>query len=98
MSLNRIDMDDCSKHKKEVAGISDMKLLAEMIGDLNYESLNNFLAHLSLKIRDDANKDYVGNREKLATELHIAADCIGKSREAIAAAWKISKPFMESKK
>lgn len=32
-------MSDCKNHKKEVAGISDMKVLAEAIGDLHYEAL-----------------------------------------------------------
>jgi len=40
-------LPDCSQHKKEVAGILDMKVLAEMIGDLHYETLAEFLNSLA---------------------------------------------------
>lgn len=53
---------DCSKHKKEVLGCSDMKQLAEMIGDLHYESLEIFLRELKRKLEADGRKDFEEGR------------------------------------
>ena len=66
-------MSDCSNHKKEVAGISDMKLLAEMIGDLRYDTLEELLDKLADKLLLDAAKDRAAGRNKLADELHSAS-------------------------
>lgn len=89
---------DCSHHSKEVAGISDMKVLAEMIGDLHYESLAEFLAQLSNKLRLDALRDRVGGRVELSTQLRYASGDIYNSSQCINEAWQICKPFMEQNK
>ena len=57
---------NCSQHKKEVAGISDMKQLAEMIGDLHYETLAEFLNALAEKLHNDYVKDDEAGRTELA--------------------------------
>lgn len=88
-------MGDCSKHKKEVAGISDMKELAEMVGDLHYETLAEFLWQLNLKIHNDAIKDAHGKRFLLATALATASNKINEAAQNIESAWQISKPFMK---
>jgi hypothetical protein len=91
-------MSNCSKHKKEVAGVSDMKILAEMIGNLHYESLAGFLNELAAKLKIDAEKDYDGSRTRLADQLYYASNSIANAYYSIQEAWKISKPFMENEK
>lgn len=87
--------NDCSQHKKEVAGISDMKVLAEMIGDLHYDSLFGLLENLYLKLESDANKDEGAGRSKLSSCLKNAASYLYLVSEEIREANEISKPFMK---
>lgn len=88
-------MSDCSQHKKEVAGISDMKLLAEMIGDLHYETLANLLHHLVLKFRKDGIRDIDADKLDLGDILlQSSGDCFSLAKK-IQKAWKISKKFMK---
>jgi hypothetical protein len=87
---------DCSKHKKEVEGYQgSLQELAEDLGDLHYESLAEFLGHLSEKLEKDSIADMKRNRMKLAGSLHHAADDIHSACIGIERAWKISKPYME---
>ncbi|HXS61096.1 MAG TPA: hypothetical protein VN703_09845 [Candidatus Sulfopaludibacter sp.] len=58
-------MKDCSNHKKDVAGISDMKELATLIGDLHYETLGDFLHCLSNKLKIDSDKDLANGRKTI---------------------------------
>ena len=87
-------MSNCSNHKKEVLGISDMKILAEMIGDLHYETLGELLDYLCLKIYNDSVKDKLAGKERLSINLKECSLHIGKAYEYMNDAWKISKPFM----
>lgn len=89
-------MDNCEKHKKEIAGISDMKVLAEMIGDLHYESLTEFLDRLCDKLLLDAAKDRAKGRKDLANVLEYSANHIYEAHVEMETAWQISKPFMKS--
>lgn len=88
-------MSDCSKHKKEVAGVSDMKKLAEMIGDLHYESLAHLLVELNIKLYLDSSKDFSENRIGLSNNLNAASNRIQEAAKYIYKAWQISKPFMQ---
>lgn len=88
-------MSNCSQHKKEVAGISDMKVLAEMIGDLHYESLYIFLSQLHIKLHEDGLKDRLNGRENLGHCLQAASYDIKEAAGEISIAWRISKPFMQ---
>lgn len=87
-------MSDCSKHKKEIEGISDMKILAEKIGDLHYESLSELLYHLQDKIWKDGQKDIFNGRVNLGENLLDASISLDAVAEFIKKAWEISKPFM----
>lgn len=86
---------DCSQHKTSVAGISDMKKLAEMIGDLHYETLAELLDYLANKFARDAINDAKAGRYSLATELNCASQNIHEAFGNIESAWEISKPFMK---
>lgn len=81
-------LSDCSKHRKDVAGISDMKVIAEMIGDLHYESLSAFMFAFKEKLFKDGIKDIKNGKSKLGSHLLEAA-------KNIQSAWLISKPFMD---
>lgn len=89
-------MNDCSNHKKDVAGISDMKVLAEMIGDLHYETLTILFNYLVIKINEDGHNDWMAGRDQLAAELKCAATQLLKAANNIEKAWQISKPFMKN--
>ena len=88
-------MGDCSNHAKDIAGITDMKALAEMIGDLHYETLAELLAHLADKLYNDAKKDSAAGRIQLSNKLYNAAECVAQSDHVISEAWEICKPFMK---
>lgn len=85
---------DCSRHKKEVAGISNMKELAEMIGNLHYESLADFFIELQCKFIRDAGNDERQGRIQLAECLDEAAAHTSWVAAEIKNAWEISQPFM----
>ena len=87
----------CEKHKKippNYTGAS-LKDLAEEIGDLHYESLEELLNLVSQKLLRDSVKDRQRGRTKLANELTSAAANSGYASQAIGRAWKISKPYMQ---
>lgn len=88
----------CENHKKEVSGISDMKVLAEMIGDLHYETLTKLLGMLGTKIYADGVADRIAGRTNLGYALHDASNQLLIAASFINNAWLISKPFMEPKK
>jgi CHAD domain-containing protein len=87
-------MDDCSRHSKQVAGIADMKFLAEAIGDLHYEQLSLLLYHLSDKFFHDGKKDEREGRTQLSSSLFKAQLSTHRAHQHIDEAWKISKPFI----
>lgn len=90
-------MSDCSNHKREVAGISDMEILAEMIGDLHYETFTVLLYRLTKKLEKDSMNDNNAGREKLASALQYAGLSLFESACRMERVWNISKPFMEGK-
>lgn len=88
---------DCSRHIKEVAGINDMAVLAEMVGDLHYETLADFFVELQCKFIRDAGKDERQGRFKLAECLDEAAAHTSWVAAEIKNALEISQPFMNGK-
>jgi len=87
----------CEQHKMVVEKYSGGSLqdLATDIGDLHYEALVTFLAHLSHKIEFDAMRDSEGGRPKLASELLFAARSLEDATKSITKALFISEPFMK---
>ena len=84
------------KHSKKIEKYSgSLKELAEDIGNLHYESLAEFLRHLSTKLDNDMNKDMAAGRVKLATELEAAEFNIWAASGRIQLAWLISQPYMK---
>lgn len=89
---------DCSNHPREVAGVSDMKELARMIADLNYETMSDLLEHLAMKISLDALNDRRAGRIKLADQLFLVSGYIQQATFHTVEAYEISKPFMQNNK
>jgi hypothetical protein len=87
--------DNCSSHEKAVLGESDMKKLAAIVGNLHYETLTEFLYHLSQKINYDGEKDYESGREKLASALQYLSMSIFESSLRSNIVWQICKPYMK---
>lgn len=88
---------DCSNHKRDVLGISDMAELANLIGDLHYETLSLLLDKLADKIYLDAAKDRADGRVLLSEVLELIASDIYSASIYSEKAWQICKPFMENK-
>lgn len=90
-----MDKLDCSRHSKQVGGFTDMKLLAEAIGELHYKTLAELFSHLASKLMVDAHNDALAGRTKLADQLHYTYHAIQIAHFGISNAWEISKPYMD---
>lgn len=86
----------CEQHKKDLFGQTDMKVVAEAIGDLRYETFAELLDYLANKLARDAINDAKGGRYQLATELNCASQKVHETFDHIESAWHYSKPFMEN--
>ena len=80
-------------HKKQQE--KELRVMAEEIGDLHYESLYQFLGFLGEKLNKDANKDHDGGRTQLAAKLFEAAELSHQAGDWIHEAWDICKPYMK---
>lgn len=89
-------MDNCEKHKRDLFGETDMKKVAEAIGDLHYEALAELLLRLNEKLGSDAKIDEEGNRTLLSKKLWLAKGGIYTAYTNIVIASAISKPFMDN--
>lgn len=87
-------MSDCSNHKKDLFGESDMKHLAGLISELHCESLAILLKELSKNLKQDSRKDWANKRMQLSNRLKEASDHLKVAYTYINEAWQISKPFM----
>ena len=87
-------MSNCSNHRKDVHGETDMKHLAEEIGNLHYETLSILLIYLNKKLVEDSKKDNAAGRKVISRALNKAANDIKSAQIHISRAWEISKPFM----
>ena len=85
------------QHKAEIKYPGGAEQLAEDLGNLRYDTLSAFLELLSIKLTKDSEKDASRDREQLAMALRTAAQAVHGASGWIDIAWKISKPYMESK-
>lgn len=90
----REETPDCSTHRKDLNGLTDMKAVAESIGNLHYETLAELLLRLKEKLQDDSTKDKEGGRELLAKKLWLAAGGIYTGYVNITIASAVCKQFM----
>lgn len=88
-------IENCADHKKDILGISDMKQLAELIGDLHYETMFNLFRELTWKFDRDGKKDLNSGKINLGCKLMDARLKAFTLSEEIRECWQISKPFMK---
>jgi len=80
------------KHSNE---IFNNKEIAIKIGDLYYDSLEEFLNDLSEKLNKDSKADFKRKRYKLSKSLKNASEHIKAAAKEISVAWDISKPYVK---
>lgn len=85
---------DCSQHPKDLYGETDMKKAAEVIGNLNYDSLSTLLYHLSDKLYIDGRKDFNAGRTQLSEKLFEAQKNVHRAYQMIDQAFKRCERFM----
>ena len=84
-----------NKHPTTVAAYhGNLKQLAEDIGNLRYDALQELLDHLSQKMFRDATADTGRGRHRLAKSLRGTGEGLRDAMYGAAEAWKISKPYM----
>lgn len=88
-------MDNCSQHKKSVLGEADMKIVAEAIVNLHYESLPELFRYLAQGFESASVTDYWDNKKKLGRKLMQISGHMGLAAFDAKDAFEISKPFMD---
>lgn len=86
---------DCAAHPRKIAGVGNMRQLAQLVGNLHYKSFAEFLDKLTDKLFLDAAKDRAAGRKRLANALEHTANHLFNAHVESEEMWKISKPFME---
>lgn len=84
------------KHKKQIEGYS-LEDLAEEVGNLRYDALQEFLGLLSKKLHKDSEADWDRGRPQLSRALNESAANTAMASNAIGTAWRISEPYMSTK-
>lgn len=87
-------MDDCSDHKKDIAGITDMKLIAEMIVNLHHESVAKLFEELPIAFNNASTVDYDQKNNALGYNQASIAHFLWKAEPHAKRLWEISKQFM----
>lgn len=70
-------------------------LLAEEIGNLRYDSVEEFLHFLAAKLTKDSEADAKNGRLQVANNLMSAARFLEKSSIEIRKAWRVCKPYLQ---
>lgn len=87
---------NCSKHIVPEY-LQDLRQVAIDIADMPYDKLMDFFHFLSLKIRQDGDKDIAGGRDQLGIELNKLATEINGARFITEKIWNICEPYMRKK-
>ena len=80
------------KHPTRITGYP-LEELAEKVGDLRYDKLQEFLEFLSAKILKDAEADRLRQRLKLSKNLQSLGENIQTASLHAKEAWKICQPY-----
>jgi hypothetical protein len=84
------------KHPIDIKGFDTMKELATDIGNLEYETLQEFLKELGAKINDDAERDESAGKEELAGELYNLGEMINDIADSLEGTIEICKPYQDA--
>lgn len=86
---------DCKHHLDHIPKYpGTLEQLANDIGDLKYNKLEELLGHLEKKIRGDAERDKQAGRTQLSARLQYATGVLLELRGQITRAWRLCKPYM----
>ena len=84
------------KHQKWIKNYErNFEKLAEEVGDLRYDSLEEFLLLLSKKIGKDSVADERRGRKRLSKCLEECSKNLDSASKQIKESWRISRPFMD---
>lgn len=86
------------KHLTTLPYKTDLKELAEDIGNLQYDSLAEFLQYLSDKLKRDCVADLKRKRPQLSIYLFLCSTYLNRASEIIKNTWRICKPYMNEDK
>lgn len=85
-----------AKHPRKVENYKgSLDDLVKELGNLSYDVLSEVISKLADDIKRQADKDYSGNRKKLAGKLYLTAEKLYDAKEKLDEAWKICKPYMK---
>lgn len=88
---------DCSKHKKDLFGETDMKVVAKAIRNMHHEARAILIDELANEISLEGWEDQKLKPE-LSEQLFTVAGYLTKAAIHSNFVWQISKPYMENKK
>lgn len=88
-------MPTCTTHPRDLYGHTDMKEVAEAIGNLHYEVLAELFVHIAEKMYKDGTKDFDAGRVQLGNNLLSVANKLAIATTDILRAWEICKPHMK---
>lgn len=81
--------------KHDTKTIEELEALSEELGNLEFNSLSDFLESLAIKFLSDSIKNKNIGRVKLSQELEMASIYARKASESIENAYGLSKRFVE---
>ena len=84
------------KHLKTVPDFNgDLEELAQQVGNLRYDSLEEFLTFLADDLVRQGDADGLNGRTKLSTQLYKTAEVLYQARDEMTATWDICEPYMK---
>lgn len=86
--------NDCSQHTKEVAGISDMEVLAEMIENMSYEQHPKLFKELAKRYKERSRSDWKEGKVQLSIRGKAISNLLKYAYVPANEMRQISKPFM----
>lgn len=90
-------MNNSWKHSVCISGSPDTQKLAQEIGDLRYDAIGAFFAHLARKFKLDADADAARGRKRLAASLYLTYAWLESLRNEMDRAYRICAPHMTGK-
>ena len=88
----------CENHKKDVCGITDMKVLAEMIENMSYEQHPKLFKELAKRYKERSRVDWKEGKVQLSSRGKTLSELMKAAYVPANEMWQISKPFMEPNK
>ncbi len=85
------------QHLSTIPNTGTLKDLAEAVGNLRYDALEDFFYELQQKLYTDSQADRARGRPVLAMHLSYIADTLAYAKFHTAHAWEVCEPYMKEK-